>query len=160
MGEEELLTEASGCALGAGEGELLRPRGGAGRQGQAQGQGRARQLRDNELMGMLRGLHLVEVPRMALLILQVAFRLETFPAVLEPGLAILPWWPSVGSHHVLTGWLGGMETPSGSRSAFSFLGHFSKIFLPCSSLVEGGELSDLVIEKKKSFCDQPGVIEA
>lgn len=51
MGEEELLTEASGCALGAREGELLRPRGGAGRQGQAQGQGRARQLGDKELMG-------------------------------------------------------------------------------------------------------------
>lgn len=149
VGEEELLTQASGCALGAGEGELLRPRGGAGRQGQAQGQGRARQLGDKELMGMLWGHHLAEVPRMDLLILQVAFRLETFPAVLELGLAILPWWPSVGSHHVL-GWLGGMETPSGSRSAFSFLGHFSKIFLPCSSLVEGGELSDLVIEKKLS----------
>lgn len=73
MGEEELLTEASGCALGAGEGELLRPRGGAGRQGQAQGQGRARQLGDNELMGMLRGHHLAEMPRMDLLILQVAF---------------------------------------------------------------------------------------
>lgn len=51
VGEEELLTEASGCALGAGEGELLRPRGGAGRQGQAQGQGRARQFGDKELMG-------------------------------------------------------------------------------------------------------------
>lgn len=71
MGEEELLTEASGCALGAGEGELLRPRGGAGRQGQAQGQGRARQLGDNELMGMLRGHHLAEVPRMDLLMLQM-----------------------------------------------------------------------------------------
>lgn len=64
VGEEEQLTEASGCALGAGEGELLRPRGGARRQGQAQGQGRAKQFGDKELVGMLRGHHLTEVPRM------------------------------------------------------------------------------------------------
>lgn len=130
MGEEELLTEASGCALGAGEGELLRPRGGAGRQGQAQGQGRARQLGDNELMGMLRGHPLAEVPRMALLILQVAFRLETFPAVLEPGLAILPWWPSVGSHHVLTGWLAGRDGDTLRKPVSFFLSwaFFQNIF--------------------------------
>lgn len=88
---------------------------------------------------------------MDLLILQVAFRLETFPAV----LALVAF----GRKSPRTGWLGGMETPSGSRLVFSFLGHFSKIFLPCSSLVEyeGGELSELVIEK--SLCDQPSVIE-
>lgn len=127
MGEEELLNEASGCALGAGEGELLRPRGGAGRQGQAQGQGRARQLGDKELMGMLRGHHLAEVPRMDLLILQVAFRLETFPAVFELGLAILPWWPSVGSHHVLAGWEG-WRHPQEAGQLFPFLGIFPKSF--------------------------------
>lgn len=133
---------ASGCALGAGEGELLRPRGGAGLQGQAQGQGRARQLGDKELMGILRGHHLAVVPRMDPLILQVAFRFETFPAVLEQRLAMLPWWPSVGSHHALAGWEG-WRHPQEAGQLFPFLGIFPKSFLPCSSLVEyeGGEVT-------------------
>lgn len=57
-GRRSCFTEASGCALGAGEGELRRPRGGAERQGQAQGQGRAEQLGqlgDKELMGYVAG---------------------------------------------------------------------------------------------------------
>lgn len=53
---------------------------------------------------------------MDLLILQVAFRFETFPAVLErfghtPLVAF-------GRKSPRTGWLRGMETPSGSRSGF------------------------------------------
>lgn len=85
VGEEEPLTQAAGCALGGqprGRGTASAP-GWGWRPGQAKGQGRQRG--DKELRGMLalRGHHLAAVPRMNPIILQVAFRLETFPAVLE-----------------------------------------------------------------------------
>lgn len=56
-----------------GEGELLRPQGGAS--GGARHKGRAGQRGDKELRGMLalRGHHLAPVPRMNPIILQVAF---------------------------------------------------------------------------------------
>lgn len=56
-----------------GEGELLRPQGGAS--AWARHKGRARHRGDKELRGMLalRGHHLAAVPRMNPIILQVAF---------------------------------------------------------------------------------------
>lgn len=95
----------------------------------------------------LRGHHLAAVSTINPVILQVALRLETFPAVLgELGLAILPWWPSVGSPHILAGRDGDtLRKPS----VFSFLGHFSKMLLLSSSPMEdeGGELSAVMLEK-------------
>lgn len=130
MWEEEPLRGLWVCLgrTAQGKGNCLGPRVGL-----APGPGtRAGQRRDKELRVVLalRGHHLAAVPRVNPIILQVAFSLETFPAVSESlGLAILPWWPLVGSHHILAG---GMETPSGNRSAFSFLGNFSRILLPSS----------------------------
>lgn len=86
-GGGERLVEASGCAVGGqprGRGTAAAP-GWGRRPGQAQGQGR-----DKELRGLLalRGHPLAAAPRMNPIILQVAFRLEPFPAVLQSGV-----WP-------------------------------------------------------------------